>query len=196
MKITKEMLLQKNDPETTWNSLRLMHKINDKPFTLIAHSLKTDKRLPIGTFKRYILNGWAQILECTNTAEGDAFGIKVNTTTTHTFKLNDDVDFIFIVDDGEIRLNDYKEKHESITINQEVLHNGDFVRLKVSFGSFEYKGTAIVADVSKYNISFMINELGSLEQYGVTTRDLEDPRMDFDCELLHEAENPYVNKKG
>lgn len=196
MKITKEMLIQKNDPITTWDGLGLMHKIGDKPFTLIAHNLKTDKRLPIGTFKSYTLNTNTRILECTNSAEGDAVGIEVSTNTTHKFNLKDDVDFIFIVDDKEISLNDYKEKHESVTINQDTLHVGDFVRLDIYFGAFEYQGTAIVEDVCRYGIYFMIHDIGELTQHCVMVHDLEDFRMDFDCELLHEAENPYAHKKG
>ena len=194
MKITKEMLIQKNDPITTWNGFGLMHEIGDKPFTLIAHNLKTDKRLPIGTFKSYTLNTNTRILECTNTAEGDAVGIEVSSNTTHKFNLNDDVDFIFIVDDKEISLNDYKEEHESVDINREVLYVGDFVRLNIDYGSFEYQGTAIVEDVCKYGIYFLIHNFGSLEQFGVNIHDLGDKRMHFDCELLHEAENPYARK--
>lgn len=194
MKITKEMLVQKNDPITTWDGLGLMHKIGDKPFTLIAHNLKTDKRLPIGTFKSYTLNTATRILECTNTVESDAVGIEVNTNTTHKFNLKEDVDFIFIVDDKEISLNDYKEEQKSSTINQDTLRVGDFVRLDILFGSFEYQGTAIVEDVCKYGIYFLIHDLDDLMQYGLSISELQDNRLHFDCELLHEAENPYVRK--
>ena len=197
MKITKEMLLQNNDPITTWDRLGLMNKIGGKPFTLIAHNIETDKRLPIGTFKSYTLNTDTRTLECTNTAEGDAVGVKVSTNTTHKFTLdNDDVDFIFIVDDKEIRLNDYKEKRESVTIVKDTLHVGDFVRLDILFGSFEYQGTALVEDVYKYGIHFLIHDLDDLTQYGLSIMELQDNRLYFDCELLHEAENPDAKKKG
>ena len=190
------MLIKKNDPITTWDGLGLMNKIGGKPFTLIAHNIKTDQRLPIGNFMSYTLNTSTRILECTNTAEGDVVGVTFSTNTTHKFNLEDDVDFIFIVDDKEISLNDYKEAQKSVTINPDVLHIGDFVRLNIDFGAFEYHGTAIVEGVCNYNICFLIHDLGELAQQCVMVHDLEDPRMHFECELLHEAENPYTHKKG
>lgn len=196
MKITKDMLLMKSDPITTWNVLGFMHKIRDREFTLIAHNLKTGKRVTLGTFKNYTLRINSRVLECTNTNEENAFGVEVSTDTTHKFKMEDDIDFIFVVDDEEFSLNDYKEVHDSTIINPDILRVGDFVRLDVLFGSFEYEGTAIVDDVARYGVYFLIHDLDDLDQHEFSITDLEDPRLHFDCELLHEAENPYAHKKG